>query len=406
MTARFATISKYPPYISGHSHQAYWLNRELAEVLGKPQHQISYCGPVPPFYRDERVIVHEVSRSDYANRKVSDGHLLKALSARLAGLAHHAGVTTFLALYADPHAEVALRAARAARLLGDRVGVAVSVEGSDLTSSLARHTGDGEATILLADIMAADIVMAVSRRARQLLLETASGTLRPEAVEDLADRIVLRYPGLPPESFRHPAPEAVARWRAGRGIRPDQQLISTFVRLVPEKGVTHFLDIAEAASDRPDLAFAIAGSGPLGQQLDAEIERRRLSSVHLLGDLSQPSAQLLRAASAAAVLPSVRTPDWEETFGIAALEYQALGVPVLASDSPGFAESCALPLFRLSNAAPPEVWLARLDDLLADRPRISAAAADFAARFTSRRSAEVLLEAVRYAGVHQLALPR
>ena len=65
-----------------------------------------------------------------------------------------------LGLYADPHAEVVLRAARTARLLGRRPTVAVSVEGSDITSSLARHTDDGEAAVLLADIAAADVVMA------------------------------------------------------------------------------------------------------------------------------------------------------------------------------------------------------------------------------------------------------
>ena len=59
------------------------------------------------------------------------------------------------------------------------------------------------------------------------------------------------------------------------------------------------------------------------------------ASVRLLGDLSQPQAQVLRAASAVALLPSLRSPDWEETFGIAAIEYQALGVPVLTNGGVG-----------------------------------------------------------------------
>lgn len=406
MTQVFATVSKYPPYISGHSHQAFWLNRELAQLLGRPQHQVSYCGAVPPWYRDDGVVVHEVTASRHANPKVPDGQLLKALAARLAGLAQDAGVTTVLALYADPHAEVALRAARTAHLSGNRVSVVVSVEGSDITSSLARHTSDGEADVLLADIAASDVVMAVSQRARQLLLEAAASVLHPTAFEELAGRVVVRYPGLPPESFRRPASEAVARWRASNGIEPHQQLISTFVRLVPEKGVDHVLDIAQSAGDRDDLVFAIAGSGPLAPNLARQIEDRGLRSVKLLGDLSQPQAHLLRAASAAAVLPSRRSPDWEETFGIAAIEYEALGVPVLASDYPGFRESCALPDFLLADTAPPQAWLDRLDDILRRAPGLSAAAAGFAAGFTSRRSAEVLLDAVRLAALEHMAMRR
>ena len=67
MTPTFATVSKYPPYISGHSHQAFWLNRELAHLLGRPQHQVSYCGSVPAWYRDEGVVVHEIAASPRAN---------------------------------------------------------------------------------------------------------------------------------------------------------------------------------------------------------------------------------------------------------------------------------------------------------------------------------------------------
>ena len=60
----------------GHSHQAFWLNRELAHLLGRPQHQVSYCGSVPAWYRDEGVVVHEIAASPRANPKVPDGLLV------------------------------------------------------------------------------------------------------------------------------------------------------------------------------------------------------------------------------------------------------------------------------------------------------------------------------------------
>ncbi len=81
-------------------------------------------------------------------------------------------------------------------------------------------------------------------------------------------------------------------------------------------------------------------------------------------------------------------------------------MPVLASDYPGFRESCALPDFLLADTAPPQAWLDRLDDILRRAPGLSAAAAGFAAGFTSRRSAEVLLDAVRLAALEHMAMRR
>lgn len=394
---RVATLSKYPPYISGHSHQAQWLGRAFADLLGEPQHQVTYCGSVPVAYRDDRIVVHHAAPANQRNHRVPDGHLAKAVAARMATLPASAGVDSFLALYVDPHAAIALRAARAARLAGHRVTVAVSVEGSDLTSSMHRHLDDGEAAVLLGDVWAADVVMAVSRRAAQLLVEAAERALSPAAAAEMADRVVLRYPGLPPESFLAPTHQEVAAWRAGHGIPFDSSLVGTFVRLVPEKGIDLILQLAQAAGERADLWFVIAGSGPMAADLRSEIRERGLSRVRLLTDLDRRDAHLLRAASDVALLPSRRAPDWEETFGIAALEFQALGVPVLASDSPAFAESCAVPQFRMGVDATPREWLAAIDGLLRQRPRFSAVARDFAERFTSARSASIVLEGLERA---------
>ena len=41
---RFATLSKYPPYRSGHAKQALWNNTALAALTGAEQHQVTYCG--------------------------------------------------------------------------------------------------------------------------------------------------------------------------------------------------------------------------------------------------------------------------------------------------------------------------------------------------------------------------
>jgi glycosyltransferase involved in cell wall biosynthesis len=388
-----ATLAKYPPYVSGHAHQAFWLNRALADLAGRPQHQVTSCGPVPAAYLDPRIIVHQVQAHPLANAKVPDGHLSKALAARLARLAVQDGVTAFLALYADPHASVALRAAQAAALAGRRPAVLVSLEGSDITSCLARHAMDGEAAVLLADVLAADAVMTVSHRAAELLLAAAEQALPAGVVAELAARLVVRPPGLPPESFAPAPAEQVAALRRLLRVPADARIVSTYVRLVPEKGVSRVLEVAAAAAaaGRSDLVFVLAGTGPMEQSIAAAAAG--LPNARLLVGPTRAQAHALRCASALALLPSAVTADWEETFGIAAIEVQAVGVPVLASDSPAFAESVRDGRGRLSLDAPARAWLERVDGLLAD-PELGPDARVFAGGFTAERSARIVLDAL------------
>jgi glycosyltransferase involved in cell wall biosynthesis len=400
---RIATLSKYPPYVSGHAHQAYWLEQAFAEATGQPQHQITYCGPVPAAYRDPRIVVHEVHEHPQANAKVPDGHLSKAVAARMASLAVHDGVTAFLALYADPHAAIAVRAARAAALSGARPVVAVSLEGSDITSSMARHRRDGEAAVLLGDVLAADVVMAVSRRAAELVLAAADEVLPTAAVAALAARLVLRPPGLPPAAF-DPAPAtATARLRGDLAVPPSARIVSTYVRLVPEKGIGVVVDAAAEAArqGRTDLVFVLAGTGPLRAELAGAAAG--LPTLRFLPDPDPATAHALRCASSVALLPSGRTQDWEETFCIAAIESAAVGVPVLSSDSPAFAESNPDPRCRLPASAEPQAWLARVDEVLAGHGCFAGQARRHAAGFTAAGSARLVLEAIAAARAERRA---
>jgi hypothetical protein len=81
---RFATISKYPPYRSGHAKQALWNNTALAVLTGVEQHQVTYCGVSsdPEDDAGEGVQVHHV-KEVRGNRRVPDGHLLRAVAAEL-----------------------------------------------------------------------------------------------------------------------------------------------------------------------------------------------------------------------------------------------------------------------------------------------------------------------------------
>jgi glycosyltransferase involved in cell wall biosynthesis len=93
-------------------------------------------------------------------------------------------------------------------------------------------------------------------------------------------------------------------------------------RLAPEKGV----DIAIRACAAAGIALTIAGSGPEEDAL------RRLatasgSPVTFLGHVDDGRLTTLRARARVAVIPSRSA----ETFGLAAVEAMAAGLPVAAS---------------------------------------------------------------------------
>jgi glycosyltransferase involved in cell wall biosynthesis len=90
-------------------------------------------------------------------------------------------------------------------------------------------------------------------------------------------------------------------------------------RLAPEKGI----DVAIAACAIAAIPLLVAGDGP---------ERERLAAidganVRFVGQLSEPELARLRAAAALALMPS----QSGETFGLAAAEAMAAGLPVAAS---------------------------------------------------------------------------
>ena len=111
---RFATLSKYPPYRSGHAKQALWNNTALAALTGAEQHQVTYCGASadPDDDAGPGVQVHHV-KEVRGNRRVPDGHLLHAVAAELYRVALDNHIDVINTYYIDPHATLANRAADA-----------------------------------------------------------------------------------------------------------------------------------------------------------------------------------------------------------------------------------------------------------------------------------------------------
>ncbi|HEV3095021.1 MAG TPA: glycosyltransferase family 4 protein [Solirubrobacteraceae bacterium] len=91
-------------------------------------------------------------------------------------------------------------------------------------------------------------------------------------------------------------------------------------RLAPEKGVEVAIDACRAAG----VPLVIAGDGPLREELQARAEG---ADARFAGQVDGAELARLRAGAALAIVPSRSA----ETFGIAAAEAMAAGLPVVAS---------------------------------------------------------------------------
>jgi glycosyltransferase involved in cell wall biosynthesis len=125
-------------------------------------------------------------------------------------------------------------------------------------------------------------------------------------------------------------------------------------RLAPEKGVDVAIDACRIAG----IPLRIAGEGP---QLDALRPRAEGADVRFLGSVATSELPALRAGAALALVPSRSA----ETFGIAAAEAMAAGLPVAASRigalpellppealvAPGDAQALAAAIGRLAGDA-------------------------------------------------------
>jgi glycosyltransferase involved in cell wall biosynthesis len=125
-------------------------------------------------------------------------------------------------------------------------------------------------------------------------------------------------------------------------------------RLAKEKGI----EVAVEACRIARLPLVIAGEGPERPRLEA-----RFPGLRLVGQLDGPALAQLRAGAAVALMPSRSA----ESFGLAAAEAMAAGVPVVAS------RVGALPELV------PEEWLVAPDDPVAMAAAIARLRGDEAA---------------------------
>jgi glycosyltransferase involved in cell wall biosynthesis len=120
-----------------------------------------------------------------------------------------------------------------------------------------------------------------------------------------------------PVGDAHVVAQVVREFAAVSTARGGEHAVVTS-RLAPEKGI----DVAIEACRIARLPLVIAGDGPERGRLEA-----RFPDVRLAGRLDEPELGRLRAEATVALMPSRSG----ESFGLAAAEAMAAGLPVVAS---------------------------------------------------------------------------
>jgi glycosyltransferase involved in cell wall biosynthesis len=158
-----------------------------------------------------------------------------------------------------------------------------------------------------------------------------AGEIRGRLPEDLRDRVHVVPTGIDVDGIR--ALEAVDPRRVA-GWPADAVVVATLGRLAPEKSVDVILGAAAVALERtPSARLLVIGGGPS----EADLRRRADAfgdRVHLTGALPRLEAlALLRGADLFAF--ASRT----ETQGLVLAEALAAGLPAVAVEGPGVADS-------------------------------------------------------------------
>ncbi|MBI1967187.1 MAG: N-acetyl-alpha-D-glucosaminyl L-malate synthase BshA [Gemmatimonadetes bacterium] len=303
-------ITCYPTY-GGSGAVATELGLELAR-RGHEVHFISYASPFRLRGFEERVSFHEVVTADYPLFE----HAPYALS--LAVKQHEVALRENLDLmhvhYAIPHATTAWLAKQMMDQVRD-LKVVTTLHGTDITLV---GKDPSYFTITKFSIEQSDRVTAVSQYLRDETYRTF-GCVGCE---------VTVIPNFISTADYHPAPDGKTCALAPAG----HKLLVHVSNFRPVKRVTDVVRIFAGVRQAMAATLVLVGDGPERDAAEAEVDRLGLKrNVRFLGKVENV-ADILRGAHLF-LLPSNT-----ESFGLAALEAMACGVPVVASNLGGIPE--------------------------------------------------------------------
>jgi N-acetyl-alpha-D-glucosaminyl L-malate synthase BshA len=289
---------------------------ELGKALAKQGHQvhfITYEQPVRLGSFQENVFYHEVHVADYPLFDYPPYALI--LASKMVDVVRHEKLDLIHVHYAIPHASSAYLAQNILREQGIKLPIITTLHGTDIT--LLGKDPSFEPVIAFA-INQSNAVTAVSKSLRAETLETFEVNRPVEVIPNF----------ICPSHFSAGRNEAMRKVYAPNG----ENILIHVSNFRPVKRVLDVVRVFAKVRESLPAKLLMVGDGP--DRAAVETLCRELSlceDVVLLGKLKNPVEAISTADLF--VLPSE-----SESFGLAALEAMAAGVPVVASDTGGIPE--------------------------------------------------------------------
>ncbi len=289
---------------------------ELGKALAAKDHQvhfITYNQPVRLGSFRKNIYYHEVAVSEYPLFDYPPYELV--LASKLVDVARHEKLDLLHVHYAIPHASAAFMAKQILKDEGIDLPVITTLHGTDIT--LLGRDASFEPVITFA-INRSDAVTAVSSSLR-------NDTYKLFGVKK---DIVVIPNFVCMEQYKFPPNEELKLAHAPNGER----ILTHISNFRPVKRVEDVVRVFAEVRKKIPSKLLLVGDGPERHRIEVLCrELRTCEDVIILGKLKNPTEVL--GISDLFLLPSE-----SESFGLAALEAMAAGVPVISSNAGGLPE--------------------------------------------------------------------